>query len=102
LVGVAQQACWDEDADSVGDNWLFWRLRRLASPSLPYPAIELTGKRATIRGPVARLTVDGERFLTGESNLVELNGIDDWVCGVHLDSNAGSVWYHRDNTLVRG
>jgi hypothetical protein len=33
-------------------------------------------------------------------SLTALNGIDDWVGGVHLDSRAGNVWYHKDGTLV--
>jgi hypothetical protein len=77
------EAIFREENERVGDIWLFSRLRGLALPTLPRPAVELTGERTTIRGIEARLTSDGERFLKGESDFVELNGIEDWVGGVH-------------------
>lgn len=90
------------DKDWVGDNWLFCGLQCLADPTLPHPALELTGKRTAIPGTEARLTAEGERFLNGDLNFVELNGIDDWVGGVHLDSRAGDVWFRQDRRIVRG
>jgi hypothetical protein len=91
-----------EENERVGDIWLFWRLRRLADPTLPHPAVELTGARTTIRGTEARLTSEGERFLKAELNFVELNGIEDWLGGVHLDSRVGNLWFHHDKKLLRG
>ncbi len=92
------------NGDGVGDNWLFARLRGLADPACPHPAVILTGARVTIRLTRARLTPDGHRFLEGSANFVEQNGIDDWVGGVHLDSKAGNVWCfdNENHTLVRG
>ena len=29
-----------------------------------------------------------------------MNGIEDWVGGVHLDSRVGDVWYHQDKKIV--
>ena len=46
------------------------------------------------------ITDAGRAVLNGEANAVALNGIDDWVAGVHLDSKAGRVWFHRDGELV--
>jgi hypothetical protein len=91
-----------EENERVGDIWLFWRLRRLADPTLHHPAVELTGARTTIRGTEARLTSDGERYLKAELNFVELNRIQDWVGGVHLDSRVGNVWFHQDKKVLRG
>lgn len=88
--------------DFVGDNWLFRRLRRLADPTLPHPAVTLTGERTAICGIEVHLTAAGEQFLNGESNFVELNGIDDWVCGVHLDSRVGRVWFQENGKIVGG
>jgi len=48
-----------------------------------------------------RLTPFGERVLAGEANFVDANGIDDWVAGVHLQSDAGRVWFYDDGQLVR-
>jgi hypothetical protein len=86
----------------VGDNWLFWRLQRLADPALPHRTVTLTGQWATRRGIEARLTPEGEQFLKAQLNFVELNGIDDWVGGVHLDSRIGDVWFHQDKMILRG
>jgi hypothetical protein len=50
--------------------------------------------------PEVRLTPLGEAVLAGGQNLVELNGIDDWVAGIHLDSAAGRVWYRSGDPLA--
>jgi hypothetical protein len=101
VIGYTLSDLFDE-GDCVGDGWLFWRLRRLAGPNLARPAVTLTGTRTEIRGTEVRLTEDGVQILAKQRNFVMLNGIDDWIGGVHLDSNAGPVWFRRDNTLVRG
>lgn len=101
VIALSMRAALDEDEDCVGDNWLFWRLQRLADPGLPHPAVALTGERNTIRGTDVRLTPDGERFLGGDLNFVKLNGIDDWVGGVHLHSRSGAVWFQHENQIVR-
>ena len=83
-----------EEGDRAGDLVLWWRLRRLADPALPYRALTMTGAKTTIRGSEVHLTAIGEQVARGELNFVELNGIDDWVGGVHLDSRtvtSGSI-----------
>jgi hypothetical protein len=102
IIAYSMKDSFVEDEECVGDNWLFWRMRRLADATVARPAITLSGNQTTIRGTEARLTRDGERFLSGELNFVDLNGIEDWVGGVRLDSRAGSVWFHRDKEIVRG
>src|SRR5437870_4670303 len=78
-----------EHLDPVGDLYLLARLRGLADSHLPHPALELTGDLSCIRGCEVRVTVTGEDVLSGRRNFVELNGVDDWVGGVHLDSGTG-------------
>jgi hypothetical protein len=46
------------------------------------------------------LTEAGEAVLAARANAVELNGIDDWILGVHLDSERGSVWFRKEGTLI--
>ena len=41
---------------------------------------------------------DGAR--SARANAIKLNGIDDWVLGVHLDSKQGTVWHRKDGALV--
>lgn len=90
------------DADLVGDAYLFSRLRRLAGPDLAHPLVSISGDPTRMRGCDVVLTDAGQSVLAGRANAVHLNGIDDWVLGVHLDSRRGSVWYHKDGILVAG
>ena len=86
--------------DWVGDAYLFTRLRSLADPSLSQPLISLTGNSANMRETNVSLTATGKDVLEGKVNSVALNGIDDWVGGIHLDSAAGEVWFQRKGFLV--
>ena len=89
-----------EHLDPVGDLYLLARLRDLADPHLPHPALDLTGDPRSIRGCAVGVTAAGEDMLAGRRNFVELNGVDDWVGGVHLDSRTGVVWFRRGEELV--
>jgi hypothetical protein len=101
VIASTMIAFFEEENECVGDNWLLGRLRGLADPTRPHPAVALTGERTTTWGSEAHLTPAGEQFLRGELNFVELNGIDDWVGGVHLDSRTGDVWFNQDRKIVR-
>jgi hypothetical protein len=86
--------------DQCGDVWLFNRILRLGDPALAEPAIEIGGSRKEYRNTTVKLTPFGERVLAGEANFVDRNGIDDWVAGVHLQSETGRVWFHDEGKLV--
>jgi hypothetical protein len=88
------------DADLVGDEYLFSRLRRLAGSELAHPLVTMSGDPHRMRNCEVVLTDAGESVLTARANAVELNGIDDWILGVHLDSKCRSVWYQKEGTLV--
>jgi hypothetical protein len=87
--------------DVVGDGWLVERMFRLADSSLREPALEIAGTRDEHGSSEVRLTPFGQRILDGKANFVVANGIDDWVFGVHLQSDGGQVWFCRDGDLVR-
>lgn len=87
-------------ADWVGDHYLFARLRRMAAADLAHPLLSLNSSTAAMRETTVELTDAGRAVLNGEANAVRLNGIDDWIAGVHLDSRANRVWFNRDGTLV--
>lgn len=72
------------DADLVGDGYLFWRLRRMAAPAVPHPLVTLSGDPYNMRECEVTLTEAGHEVLAGRANAIELNGIDDWILGVHL------------------
>jgi uncharacterized protein DUF1835 len=87
-------------ADWVGDLYLFARLRRMGASDLAHPLLSLNSSTASMRETTVELTDAGRAVLNGEANAVRLNGIDDWVAGVHLDSRADRVWFNRDGILV--
>jgi Domain of unknown function (DUF1835) len=41
VIASSMRALYYEEDDCIGDIWLFWRLRRLADPTLPHPAVIL-------------------------------------------------------------
>ena len=87
--------------DLCGDVWLFQRILRLGDPSLPEPAVAIGGSRRYYRDTTLRLTPFGEQVLDEKRNFVDVNGIDDWVAGVHLQSEMGRVWFNDDGHLRR-
>ena len=84
----------------MADTYLFQRLHRLGDPALSRPLLTLSGDTRQLRGTEVRLTEHGAAVLAGKGNAVEWNGIDDWVGGVHLESQRGRVWFYQDDTLV--
>lgn len=87
------------DTEGVSDPYAFARMRRLADPRLPYPFLELRGDVRSMRGCEVRLTEAAARALEGGESFIALNGIDDWVGGVHLDSARGNVWVRVADSL---
>jgi hypothetical protein len=107
ILGMALADSYDailagtEAPDVVGDQWLFSRMLRLGDPSLSEPVLDISGSRVEYRDTEVRLTSFGQRVIDGTANVVDANGIDDWVAGVHLQSDAGRVWFYEDGQLVR-
>jgi hypothetical protein len=101
-IGNVLAASYDTDyPDTVGDVYLFGRLRQLADPDLVQPPVVIEGDQSSCRGCEVRLTDAGEAFLEGKMNFVKTNGIDDWVAGVHLDSRRNQVWFRNGGTLMK-
>lgn len=88
-----------DDYDSVGDITLFYRLKKLGDKNLPYPALQIFGIAENMRATEAIITVMGTKFMSGDENFVKLNGIDDWVGGVHLTND--NQWFHDQGNIVR-
>lgn len=88
--------------DRVCDDYLVYRLRRLASEELSRPLATYSGE-LDFAEPTNRATLTdfGRQVLRGEANAVEVNGIDDWVLGVHLSSADGNVWFRDGEKLIR-
>ena len=86
--------------DPAGDVDLFWRLRRLAAKELPHPLVTLRGEGSSFRDFDVELTGTGRDVLEGRANRVEVNGVDEWIGGVHLDSSASRAWWNVGGELV--
>jgi hypothetical protein len=89
-----------QHVDPVGDMYLFWRLRRLADANLRQPLLTLAGDAGAMRHSQVTLTPFGKQVRLGMANHVAVNGIDDWIGGVHLHAAAGSLWYRRNGELI--
>ncbi len=93
-------------ADVGGDRPLggrgVQRLKRLGDRRLAHPLLALTGDLSAIRSTEAAITEMGRMVLAGEANRVALNGIDDWVGGVHPKARSGSHWLSDGETLIPG
>ena len=85
-----------DDLDCVGDLYLAARLRRLAGGA--HPLVTLSGRGTAT---TAALTDAGREVLAGRASAIALNGLDDWVGGVHLQSSVGPLWFRHGATLMR-
>ncbi|VDC31617.1 DUF1835 domain-containing protein [Pseudogemmobacter humi] len=80
---------------------LFHRLRQMADPRLPAPALTLREDPGPVQGGEYHLTAAGADYLAGRRNAVGANGIDRWAGGVHLNSRSGGVWFRSGDDLIR-
>jgi hypothetical protein len=88
-----------EDAPFLGDTWFYRSLAAIGRGQARLVEVE-TGEELPPAPPLSdgqvfaglplRLTVEGERVLRGESDRVDVLGIDRWIGGTHLRS--GAVW----------
>lgn len=85
-----------EAMDSLGDLYVFDRVRRLSQHVLATPLLEFSGDQNKMRASEVRLTDFGRAVLSGKANAISENGIEDWIGGVHLSGNRSSA--HRDGT----
>lgn len=83
-----------EAMDSLGDLYVFDRVRRLSQHVLTTPLLEFSGDQKQMRASEVQLTDFGRAVLSGDANVIEENGIDDWIGGVHLIGYRPSA--HRD------
>lgn len=83
VVGQAMAASC-KTGDIVGDVMLDHHLFGLSDPTLPMPPLERRGDTKHMRRYEVRLTDFGRACLAGAANHAEVNGVDEWIGGVHL------------------
>ncbi len=89
-----------ETDDIVGDGWLFWRLRRMAE-ALPNPLVAFDSTSSQMRACNVSVTQAGSLVVEGAANAITLNGLDDWIGGVHLRDTEGQAWVREGEEIVR-
>lgn len=103
VIGYTITEGWDDATppgfDTVGDVYLFHRLKNLAHESLAEPLLKLNSLELTLRETEVEITKFGSEVLQGKHNVVNINGINDWVGGIHLDSSIGSTWFRENQVL---
>jgi len=99
VIGYAMVDTWD-DADLVGDFYLFGRMLRLGDPGLPAPLLKITGDRTNMRDVQVALTPFGLDVLEGKVSSYPTNPIDDWASGVKLSSADGVLWFSEGGKLI--
>lgn len=90
-----------ENADPVGDWYLFGRLRRMGDERLPKPLLTLSGNGQEMRGTQAAVTPFGEAVLDGRESNYPANPIEDWVAGTRLSSVEGTLWVRDGEKVIR-
>ena len=90
--------------DPVGDMYLFWRVRRMSEAR--EPLVTLKGDTRVLDENIRTCRVTptalGLAVRDGDTNQAKVNGVDDWVGGVHLQAATGSPWYRRNGELIPG
>jgi len=89
-----------EAMDSLGDLYVFDRVRRLSQHVLTTPLLEFSGDQKQMRASEVRLTDFGRAVLSGNANAVTENGIDDWIGGVHLTGSRPAAHRHGTELLI--
>ncbi|ANM30105.1 hypothetical protein ABI59_11760 [Acidobacteria bacterium Mor1] len=84
-----------EEHPFLGDAGYWCVLRDLAAGVDPVIEIEHATHQA-FAGATVRLTATGHRVLAGEADRIELNGLDRWRGGVHLEAPDPWRWDPRE------
>ena len=98
VVGYSMSEGWgannvsERGLDTVGDVYLFHRLKKLGRNSLSKPLVNLNSLSLPMRETEVAITKFGKVVLDNDKNAVHENGIDDWVGGVHLNSSNGKCY----------
>jgi hypothetical protein len=99
VIGYTMTENWD-DADLVGDYYLFGRLLRMGAKNLPMPLLELGGDKSNMRTTEVQITPFGLDVLEGRASNFPANPIEEWAAGVQLSSSAGSLWFRDGDRLA--
>jgi hypothetical protein len=101
---VAQYfALYSRELDCPSDLILQAQLVHLAKPYVKNDLVAVSELDASSENLAVQITDAGEAVARGEVSNITLNGIDEWVASVHLDSSKGHIWCFSEelNTVRR-
>lgn len=88
------------DPAFCGDLILRARLLRMSDACLRHPLLRLSGDPRRLDSMSFALTEFGQMVLQRKANAVQINGIDEWIGGVHLQSPEGRTYYLDESQAV--
>ena len=98
IIGYSMGELMDTE-EFLDDGVMFHRLVRMSSDSRSLPLVSIEGDRTKMRECQAALTEFGEKVLAGNANALEVDPVDDWIGGVHLNG-LWPVPHRKDSKLV--
>lgn len=87
--------------DYVGDSYLYSRLKSLASPMLKKSLLKITPQDSSMLETEVQITDFGKLVLENKANVIQENGINDWVGGVNLNSKIHCIWVRECKKLFQ-
>lgn len=98
IIGHSMDELLDTE-EFLGDGVMFHRLVQMSSDSRSSPLVSIEGDPTKMRECEVALTKFGDKVLSGEANVLEVDPADDWIGGVHLNG-LWPVPHRKDNELV--
>lgn len=86
----------DETPDLVGDIYLFRRMLAMSAPIAKHPLFRFEGNTRHMRSCAFNVLPLANEVLSGKQNMIDLNGINQWIGGLHLSEN--QIMFREDIT----
>ena len=81
-----------------GENILKYIFSKYSSTELIQPLLRIHNSDGPLKDMRIDITDVGNDVLDYRANYVYMNGINDWVCGVHLCSSSEKCWFYNNTT----
>lgn len=85
---IARTLADGETPDQTSDLYLIYRIHQLSDEKLSYPLFHLEGDFQSLRSTITNVLQPARDILSGRASMIDLNGIDRWIGGVHLNNDA--------------
>lgn len=100
VMAVAHVLGHDDSPDRQDDTYLFQRLLKLSCEQTPRAPLLIGNDYTSLRDCKMTFLPLAHEILAGHANMITLNGLDDWLGGVHLTPD--NVVYREDLAAMGG